>query len=126
MPRNCTHRLVARVNADDLVVLVNTVLVHPVRVEDPQVTAPPANTLLRNAPEATLGLELGNTLTDGLAVGGTLGDVLLAVTAANTYTVDNVALFGFVAKAASLVGAGRARRAVNDVELAVLPAPEIR
>ena len=56
----------------------------------------------------------------------TLGDVLLAVTAANTYTVDNVALFGFVAKAASLVGAGRARRAVNDVELAVLPAPEIR
>ena len=110
------------IDKDDLVVLVNTVLVHPVRVEDPQVTAPPANTLLRNAPEATLGLELGNTLTDGLAVGGTLGDVLLAVTAADTDAVDHVALLGLVAEAASLVGARGAGCAVDNVQLAVFPA----
>ena len=117
-----THSLVVGVNKDDLVVLVDTVLVDPVRVKDPQVAAPPADTLLRNAPQAALGLELGNTLTDGLAVGGTRGDVLLAVTAADTDTVDNVALLGLVAKTASLVGAGGAGCAVDDVQLTVFPA----
>ncbi len=66
-----TYSLVVGVNKDDLVVLVDTVLVHPVRVENPEVTAPPANTLLRNTPQATLGLELVDTLANGLAVGGT-------------------------------------------------------
>ena len=65
----------AGVNADDLVVLVDTILVDPVRVEHPEVAAPPANTLLRNAPQTTLGLELGDTLTNGLAVGSTYADV---------------------------------------------------
>ena len=60
-----------RVDENDLVVLVDTVLVDPVRVEDAQVSAPTANTLLSSAPQATLGLELVDTLTDGLAVGGT-------------------------------------------------------
>lgn len=66
-----TYSLVVGVNEDDLVVLVDTVLVHPVRVENPEVTAPPANTLLRNTPQATLGLELVDTLANGLAEGGT-------------------------------------------------------
>ena len=61
----------AGVDEDDLVVLVDTILVDPVGVEDAEVPAPPANTLLRNAPQTTLGLELVDTLTDGLAVGGT-------------------------------------------------------
>ena len=66
-----TYSLVVGVNKDDLVVLVDTVLVDPVRVENTEVPAPPADTLLRNAPQATLGLEVVDTLTDGLAVGGT-------------------------------------------------------
>ena len=66
-----TYRLVAGVDEDDLVVLVHTVLVDPVRVEDTEVAAPPANTLLGDTPQTTLGLELGDTLTNGLAVGGT-------------------------------------------------------
>lgn len=68
---NATHSLVVRVNEDNLVVFVDTVLVDPVRVQDPQVTAPPANTLLRNTPLATLRFDLVDTLTDGLAVGST-------------------------------------------------------
>ena len=60
-----------RVNEDDLVVLVDTILVDPVGVENTEVPAPPANTLLRNAPQATLGLELVDTLANGLAVGST-------------------------------------------------------
>ena len=55
----------------------------------------------------------------------TLGDVLLAVTAADADAVDNVALLSLVAKTASLVGARRAGGTVNDVQLAVLPAPAL-
>ena len=60
-----------RVDEDDLVVLVHTVLVDPVRVEDTEVAAATANTLLSNATETALGLEVVDTLADGLAVGGT-------------------------------------------------------
>ena len=66
-----THSLVVGVDKNDLVVLVDAVLVDPVGVEDTEVTAPPANTLLGDTPQTTLGLELGDTLTNGLAVGGT-------------------------------------------------------
>ena len=69
--KDCTHSLVVGVDEDNLVVLVHAVLVDPVRVQDAQVSAPSAHALLRNAPQATLGLELGDTLTNGLAVGGT-------------------------------------------------------
>ena len=61
----------AWVNEDNLVVLVDTVLVHPVGVQDAKVTAPLANTLLRYALQTTLRLKVVNTLADGLAVGGT-------------------------------------------------------
>ena len=67
----CTHSLVVGVDEDDLVVLVDTVLVDPVRVEHAQVTASPADTLLRNTLKTSLRLQVVNTLTDGLAVGGT-------------------------------------------------------
>lgn len=51
---------------DNLVVLVNTILVHPVGVQDTEVTAPLANTLLRNTLETPLGLEVVDTLANGL------------------------------------------------------------
>ena len=95
-----------RVDEDDLVVLVNTVLVDPVRVQDTKVTAPLADTLLGDTLETTLGLEVVDTLADGLAVGRALGDVFLAVTPADTDTVDDIALLGLVAKTAGLVRAG--------------------
>ena len=63
---------------------------------------------------------------NGLTVGGTLGHWPLTTTAADTHTVDDIALLGLVSKAAGLVGAARARRAVDDVELAVLPAAASR
>lgn len=49
--------------------------------------------------------------------------MLLAVTPPHADTVDNVALLRLVAKTASLVRARRARGAVDDIELAELPAP---
>ena len=111
-----------RVDEDDLVVLVHTVLVDPVRVQDTKVAAPLADTLLSYTLKATLWLEVVDTLADGLAVGRTLGDVFLAVAPADTDAVDDIALLGLVAKAASLVGARGAGCAVDNVQLAVLPA----
>ena len=59
------------VNSDNLVVLVHTVLVNPVRVKYAEVAAATADTLLRGAPQAALELEVVDTLANGLAVGRT-------------------------------------------------------
>ncbi|KAL2282014.1 hypothetical protein FJTKL_11098 [Diaporthe vaccinii] len=123
--------LVLGVNEDDLVVLVGGVLVDPVRVQDAQVGAATADTLLGGGLEGALVLELVHSLVGGLAyseeearrrrtVGGTLGDGSLAATAADADTVDDIALLGLVTEAASLVGARGARGAVDDIQLAEL------
>lgn len=112
--------LVLGVNENDLEVLVGGVLVDPVGVQDTQVGAAAANTLLGSGAQSTLVLELVDTLVGGLAVGGTLGHRALAATAANTDAVDNVALLGLVAETTSLVGTGGARSTVDGVQLAEL------
>lgn len=130
--------LVLGVDEDDLVVLVGAVLVDPVAVQHAQVGATAADTLLSGGLKRALVLELVHTLVGGLAcsryeyplyhpcsrsthtVGSTLGHWLLAATTAHTHAVDDIALLGLVSKAAGLVGAGWARGAVDDVELAEL------
>lgn len=112
--------LVLGVDEDDLVVLVGRVLVDPVGVEDAQVGAAAADTLLGGGAEGALVLELVDTLVGGLAIGGTLGGRTLAATTADTDAVDDVALLGLVTKTAGLVRAGRARSAVDDVQLTEL------
>lgn len=59
--------LVLRVDEDDLVVLVGRVLVDPVGVQDAQVGAAAANTLLSGGSQGTLVLQLVDTLVGGLA-----------------------------------------------------------
>jgi hypothetical protein len=56
-----------RVDKDDLVVLVGRVLVDPVGVEDAEVSAAFADTLLSGRLERALVLELVDTLVGGLA-----------------------------------------------------------
>jgi hypothetical protein len=112
--------LVLRVNTDDLEILVGGVLVDPVGVQDTQVGAAAANTLLGSSTESTLVLELVDTLVGGLAVGGTLGGRALTATAADTDAVDDVALLGLVTETTSLVGTRGARSTVDDVQLAEL------
>lgn len=62
-----TDGLVLGVDKDDLVVLVGRVLVDPVGVQDAQVGAAAADTLLSGALEGALVLELVDTLVGGLA-----------------------------------------------------------
>jgi len=103
------------VNEDDLVIFVDTILVNPIGVQDSQITTTPANTLFRDTPQSSLRLEVIHTLMDGFPIGGTLGDVLLAVTPADTDAVDNVPLLRFVSQPAGLVRTGWARSPVDDV-----------
>lgn len=134
--------LVLGVDKDNLVVLVGRVLVDPVGVEDAEVGAAAADTLLGGGLEGALVLELVHTLIGGLAclyvlatelasiansvggekrtIGGTLRDGLLAATATDTDAVDDIALLGLVAEAAGLVGAAGSRGPVDDVQLAKL------
>jgi hypothetical protein len=62
-----TDGLVLGVNEDDLVVLVGGVLVDPVGVQDAEVGAAAADTLLSSGLEGALVLELVDTLVGGLA-----------------------------------------------------------
>lgn len=111
-----------RVDENDFIVFVDTILVDPVGVQDTKVTAASANTLFSSRAKATLVLQVVDTLPDGLAVGSTLRHRLLAVTTTDTNAVDDKALLGLVAKAARLVGARWAGGTVDDVQLAVFPA----
>jgi hypothetical protein len=123
-PGITSDSLVLRVDTDDLKVLVHTVLVDPVRVEHTQVGRLSSHSLFGSSSERSLVLEVVHTLVHGLTVGGSLWHRLLAVTTADTDTVDDEALLGPVAQAASLVRARRSGSSVNHVELTVLPAPE--
>lgn len=110
------------INQNNLKVLVGRVLVNPVRVENTEVSGTTSNTLLSSSTQRTLVLELVNTLVGGLTVSSTLGNRSLTVTSADTDTVDDESLLGLVPETTSLVGAGRTRSTVNDVQLTVLPA----
>jgi len=116
--------LVRRVNKDDLVVLVDTVLVDPVRVKDSEVTASSTNSLLSGRSESSLELEVVDSVSDGLTEGSSLLDGLLPVTPSDSNSVDKVALLGLVSESTSLVGSRRSGSSVNDSELSVLPAPD--
>lgn len=66
-----TYGLVGGINKDDLEIFVDSILVDPVRVKNPQITASSPNTLFRDGPKATLGLDVVDTLANRLAVGST-------------------------------------------------------
>ena len=113
--------VVLRVNHNDIEELVNTVLVHPVLVQDAKTAFLASRALLSDALQRSLELNLGDSLVLGLAVHDTLGNGALATTAANAHTEDDVALLGLVAEAAGFVGAGRTAGAVDGGQLPVFP-----
>ena len=113
--------LVVGVNKDDLEELEGSVLTNPVRVEDSKVSAASAYSLFSDGSVRSVGLELVDTLVDGLAVDNTLGDGSLTATTSDSNSVDHVALLGLVAELSGLVGTAGSVDLVNDGELSVLP-----
>ena len=118
--------LVRRINHDNLEVLESSILSNPERVEDTEVTAALSSTLLSNATEGASSLDTLDTLVDGLTVDDTLGVLTLGGTTGDTDTVEDIALLGLVAHAASLIGASSLAALHDRGELAVLPGTETR
>lgn len=91
-----TDGLVVGINENDLIVLVHTIGVDPVRVQHTKVGATGSNTLLGLGTQRALPLEVVDTLLTGLTVNDTLLVRALAVTTADADAVDDVALLGLV------------------------------
>jgi hypothetical protein len=89
-----SNSVVRWVDGNDFKVLVDTILVDPVRVQDAQVTTLLAHSLLGNASKTSLVLEVIDTMVHWLSVGGSLWHMLLAVTTADSHSVDDEALLG--------------------------------
>ena len=105
---------VGHVHHDHLEVLVGGVLTNPVGVEDPQSLKSPANTLLGDGLEVTLGLLLfDSTRGLGFTIGTTLGHRPLPATTSHGNAVDDESLLGLVSQPAGLVGPGRAGSTVD-------------
>lgn len=98
--------LVVGVNKDDFVEFVGSVLTNPVRVEDSEVFASPANSLFSDGSVGSARLEGVNTLVDGLSVHNTLADGLLSATSSNSDSVDDIALLSLVTELPGLVRSG--------------------
>ena len=69
----------------------------------------------------SVGLELVDTLVNGLAVNDTLGDGSLTATSSDSDSVDHVALLGLVTELSGLISAGRSVDLVDNGELSVFP-----
>ena len=116
-----SYGIVEGVNHDDLEELEGSVLTNPVRVEDSEISAASANSLLSNSSVRSVGLKLVDTLVNGLAVNNTLRDGSLTATSSDSDSVDHVALLGLVTELSGLVSAGRSVDLVDNGELSVLP-----
>jgi hypothetical protein len=112
-----TDGLVRGIDKDDFKVLVGSILVDPVRVEDTEVSALATDTFFSSGLERALVLELVHTFVDRLAIGSTLVDRSLTATTTDTDTVDHKSLLGLVSQTTSLVRARGARGTVDDIQL---------
>ncbi|EPY42036.1 large subunit ribosomal protein L15e [Angomonas deanei] len=109
------------VDGDHLVPLEGGIHVHPVGVEDAQVTEALAEAGLRDGAVVLLQLHAEDTTGLGLTVGDTLVGRAFATTTANAHTEDAVTLLGLVAQHACLLGARGAAQTDNGVLVAELP-----
>lgn len=92
-----TNSLVEGIHADDFEVLVGSILVDPVSIEDSQGRNSTSDTFLSEGTDGTFWLQLKDTLVDGLAGSVSTGHLLLAATTANSNAVDKHSLLGLVA-----------------------------
>ena len=96
-------------------------MANPVRVEDSEVGASSSNSLLSDGTVRSGGLELVDTLVDGLSVDDTLADGSLSASTSDSNSVDNVALLALVSELSGLVKSAGSVDLLNDGELSVLP-----
>jgi hypothetical protein len=117
---------VVRINKDNLEILVRSILVDPVRVENTEVAATTSHSLLGLAAKRALPFELIDSLSGRLSEYDTLRHSALATTAAHASTVDHITLLGLVAETAGLVRTRRTGSTVDSGKLTVLPASDAK
>jgi hypothetical protein len=97
---------VVGVYKDDFVELVCSVLSNPVRVEDSKISASLSDSVLSDGSVRSPGLELVDTLVNGLSVNNTLANGSLSSTSSDSDSVDDIALLSLVSELPGLVGSG--------------------
>lgn len=134
-----SNRFVLRINQYYFKILIGRVLIYPIGVEDPQICTPATNTLFCGWFERTLVFELIYPLIRGLpcnlaiislkpenvrswgqTISCTLWNWPLSPSAANTHSIDNIALLSFVTKTTCFIRSRWTWSSVHDVELAEL------
>jgi len=98
-----SDRFVAWIHQNNFIVLVNAILVDPIRIQDPEVPTSPANSFFCSAAQASLILQVVDALADRFAIGGAFGNRFFAVSTPDADTVNDVALLGLVAQTARFV-----------------------
>ena len=112
------------VDEDALVVLVSTILVDPVGVEEPEGWESLTGLVLGKSLEGKLWSKLVDMVGPVLTVEAVLGGNTPSATLADTDAVHDVTLLGLVTHPAGLIWAGWVSKPDELWELAVFPAPE--
>lgn len=101
--------------------VIETYLIHPVRVEHAEVSALASDSLLGGGAKGSLELELVDTLMLRFTVHDTLSVRALASSATDGDAVYDESLLGLVSETASLVRTGRSGELHDLGKLSVLP-----
>lgn len=118
--------LVEWIDTDDLKVLVDGILIDPVRVEDSQVADSSSDSLFGGSSHWLLVLQVVHTLSGWLTVCVTSVHWSLSVTSLDTHSVDNETLLGLVSQLSGSLWSGWSGSSVNDILLSVFPASDTR
>lgn len=109
------------VNKDDFEELEGSVLTYPVRVEHSEVSAFHTDSGFSDGSVGSGGLELVDTLVDGLSVDLSLGNGSLSATSSNSNSVYNVSLLGLVTELSGLIESAGSGDLVDSGQLSVFP-----
>jgi len=117
------YSVVARINKDDFIELMNGILSNPVTVKYSHVAADLlADTLFSDRPKIASRFLFTDTLMFRLSVYDTFPHILLTISTTNAYTVNHETLFRLVTETSSFVRARRSTCAMNGRQVSVLPA----
>ena len=110
-----------RINQDDLVVFISSILIHPVGVKHTKISTNTSHSLFRDALKVSGELDLVDTLVLRLAIDNAFVVWALSATSANSDAVADVSLLCLVAKLVCLISSSRTVDLLNLLLLSVLP-----
>ena len=113
--------IVSGINENDFVIFVDTILTNPIAVQDSQSTESSTDSFFSLRSKVSGWLELVDTDGSGLTANDTSVYWSLSTSSSDSNSVDNIAVFGFVAEFSSLVGSSGMVNSSDDWKLSVLP-----